>query len=65
MGMLTYLEELSQAILAAGIMKDVECVPRRLADAPRKRKSRTSDADRHQLIHTATGLQCVFCRKSV
>ena len=63
MGMLTYFETLSQAVLAAGIMRDVECVPRSLAEAPRKKKAKTIDAPRHQIIQTATGLQCVVCRK--
>ncbi len=38
-GMLMYYETHSQAVLAAGIMKDVKVVPRRLAEAPRKKKA--------------------------
>jgi hypothetical protein len=61
--MLTYIEALAKATTAAGIVRDVECVPRRPADTPRKKQTRTRDGAVHVVVRVEKGLQCVVCRR--
>ena len=59
-GMLTYIDTLASATTTAGIVRDVEVIPRRMTSTPRA-KAKPSERHLHRVIVIEDGFKCLVC----